>query len=328
MATPSSTFTEMVTTTDRNWANGLADNVSKHNALLRRMKAKGRIKTISGGYELVERLEYAENSTFQRFAGYDTLNVGQSDVLTAAKFPLRNAAIMVTASGTELRMNSGKEAMMDLVKSRKKNALRTAENAMSRDLYSSGSLDNQIGGLANIIQTNGEGTVGGINSATYTFWKNKFKEMTGTNLAASPSVANAVSMKGDMNALWLSLNRGQDKPDLIVMTHDFYSLFEVGEQTNQRYADSGMAEAGFATLKYKGADVVFDDDSTSFTTTGERAYFLNTDYLRLVQHAEAQWTPDTEKRPTNQDSVIIPYYWMGNLVCSNRSLQGILFDAA
>ena len=30
----------------------------------------------------------------------------------------------------------------------------------------------------------------------------------------------------------------------------------------------------------------------------------------------------------NQDAVVIPMYWMGNLVTTNRSLQGILFDAA
>jgi hypothetical protein len=35
-----------------------------------------------------------------------------------------------------------------------------------------------------------------------------------------------------------------------------------------------------------------------------------------------------EKRPTNQDAVVVPMYWMGNLVCTNRSLQGILFDAS
>ena len=63
-------------------------------------------------------------------------------------------------------------------------------------------------------------------------------------------------------------------------------------------------------------------------TTSETAYFINTDYLFLKQHRESKWTPDTEKRPTNQAAVVIPIYWMGNLVCTNRALQGRLFDAA
>jgi hypothetical protein len=328
MSTPSSVFTEMVTTTDRSWGSKVTDNVSNHNALLNIMKKKGKIKTVSGGYEIAEPIEYAENATYQRYSGYDNLDTSASDVLTSVKYDWQQVALHVTASGKEIRMNMGsKERMINLVKARKDNALRTAANNFSIDLYSSGALTNQIGGLANIIQTNGEGTVGGIVSGTFTFWKNAFKEMTGTNLAASPSTANAASMKADMNSLWLSLNRGADKPDLIVMSHDFYALFELGEQQLQRYADADMAQAGFQTLKYKSANVIFDDN-TNFSTTQERAYFLNTDYLYLVQHKEAQWTMDEEKRPTNQDAIVVPMYWMGNLVCTNRSLQGILFDAA
>ena len=327
MATPSSVFTELVTSTDRTWGSKVTDNVSNHNALLNIMKRKGKIKTVSGGYEIVEPIDYAENQTYQRYSGYEGLNTAASDVLTSVKFPYQQIALHVTASGRELRMNSGKQQMINLVKSRKENAMRTAANNFSVDIYSDGSLTNQINGLANLIQTNGQGTVGGINSTTWTFWRNQFKEMTGTNLAASPSAANAVSMKADMNALWLATTRGADNPDLIVMTHDFYSLYELGEQQLQRYADSDLAKAGFTTIKYKSAYVIFDDN-TNFATTGERAYFLNTDYLYLVQHREAQWTMDAEKTPVNQDAVVIPMYWMGNLVTTQRSLQGILFDAA
>ncbi len=303
--------------------------MSNNNAFLNRIKKKGGILTtdFGGGYEIVERLEYAENSTTQRYSGYDALNTGSSDVLTSAKFPIQQIALHVTASGREVRMNSSKEKMIDLVKARKKNAIHSAANFFAVDIYSDGSLTNQINGLANLIQTNGQGTVGGIDSSTWTFWRNKFKEMTGTNLAASPSATNAISMKADMNQLWLSLVNGADKPDLIVMTHDFYALYELGEQQLQRYADADMAQSGFNTLKYKSADVIFDDN-TNFGTTAERAYFLNTDYIRVRQHPEAQWTMDTAKTPVNQDAIVVPMYWMGNMTISSRRFQGILFDAA
>lgn len=329
MATPSAIFTELVTTTLRNTAKEVTDNVTNHNALLRRMKSKGNIKSKSGGYEIQVPLEYAENGTYQRFAGYDTLNTQASDVLTSAKYEWQQIAIHVTASGREILMNRGEDAMIDLVRARKKNAMNTAANNLSVDIYSDGTETNQIGGLANIIQTAGTGTVGGINSAATgsTFWQNQYKEMTGTNTAASPSTANSASMKADMNALWLSLNRGMDKPDCIVMTHDLYSLYELGEQQLQRYADSDMAKAGFNTIKYKSADVLFDDNA-NFGTTDEKAYFINTNYLYLIQHSDAKWSADVEKKPTNQNAVVVPLYWMGNMCCSNRSLQGVLFDAS
>lgn len=327
MATPSSVFTELVTTTDRSWGSKITDNVSKHNALLHRLKSKGNIKSESGGYEIAEPLDYAENGTYQRYAAYEALNTQASDVLTTTKYDYKQIALHVTASGRELRMNSGKAQMLNLIEARKTNALRTAANNFSVDLYSDGSLSNQIGGLANIIQTAGTGTVGGFDSSVETWWQNKVKEMSGTNIAASPSVANSVTMKGDMNALWLQLNRGTDKPDLIIMSHDFYSLYEVGEQDKQRYTDADMAKAGFQSLKYKTADVIFDDNA-NFGTTAEKAYFVNTDYLRVCQHKEAKWTPDDEKKPTNQDAVVIPFYWMGNVVCTLRAQQGVLFDAA
>ena len=180
MASPNSTFTEIVTTTLRNHPTEVADNVSLNNALYSRLKKRGKIKSLSGGYEIVRPLDYAENSTFQRYSGFDTLNVNASDVLTAAKYDWVQAAINIVASGKELRMNSGKEQLIDLAAARLKNAMRTAANNMSVDLYSSGSLTNQMGGLAHIIQTNGQGTVGGINSTTYTFWRNQFRELSGT----------------------------------------------------------------------------------------------------------------------------------------------------
>lgn len=322
MATPSTVFTELVTSTDRAWGSKVTDNVSNHNAVLNRMKKKGKIKTVTGGYEIAEPIEYAENGTYQRYGGYESLDTSASDVLTSVKYDWKQVALHVTASGREVRMNMGSKAqMINLVKARKNVAMKTAANQFSVDLFSDGTLTNQVGGLAHIIQTDGTGTVGGINSATFTMWANQFREMTGTDAYTSST------LKNEMNKLWMTQVRGADKPDLIAMSHDLYSVFEAGITDRARYADTNSAQEGIEMLKYKSADVVFDDN-TNFSTTAEKAYFLNTDYLYVVQHKEAQWTPDEEKRPTNQDAIVIPIYWMGNVVCTNRALQGVLIDAS
>ena len=111
------------------------------------------------------------------------------------------------------------------------------------------------------------------------------------------------------------------------MSHDLYAVYENGLQDNQRYADAKMASWGFETVKYKSASVIFDDND-NFSTTAEKAYFLNTKYLYLIEHPEARWSQEEDKVPINQDAVVIPIYWMGQMCTSQRSLQGIMFDAA
>jgi len=317
MAGPSTTFTEIVTTTLRNHPTAIADNVSEHNALYSRLKSRGKIKTLSGGYEIVRPLDYAENSTYQRYSGYDVLNVSASDVLTAAKYDWVQAAVHVTASGRELRMNSGREQLIDLVEARVTNAQRTAANNMSVDIYSSGALSEQIGGIAHIVTDDGTGTVGGIVSGTYTFWKNQFREFIGT--------PGSDTIIGNMNALWLLCVRGTDKPDLIVSSHDYFGYYWAALQDLQRYASSDTAVAGFQSLKFVTADVIFDSNS-NFSTTAQEMNFLNTDYLELCVHRDANWSTLDEKMSVNQDATVVPIIFQGNLTCRNRSLQGKLIN--
>jgi hypothetical protein len=78
---------------------------------------------------------------------------------------------------------------------------------------------------------------------------------------------------------------------------------------------------GMPSLKYKSADVIFDGGSG---IPSNHAYFLNTDYIELVVHKDADMEMVEEMRPVNQDAVVMPILWMGNLVTSNRMLQGVM----
>lgn len=324
MPSPSSTFTEMVSTTMRKHYRKVVDNVTKNNGLLTVMKERGNIKTdADGGYEIAIPLSHTENSTYQRYSGADVLNVAGSDSISSAKFDWSQVALHVVATGRELRQNNSEQRMINLVKARTDVAMATAANNMSIDLYSDGALANQIGGLAALITADGTGTVGGIVSGTYTFWKNKFTEIA----AGGGTTVTYANLRAAMNTQWLAQARGTDNPDLIVFSHDLYSIYEGGLQDLQRYAEAGKATAGFTALKYKSANVIFDDN-TNFGTTAEIGYFLNTKYLYLMEHPDARWTEDEQKTPINQDVSVVPIYWMGALAVSNRSLQGRIHDLA
>lgn len=109
---------EIVTTTLRNRTGKLADNVTDNNALLSRLRKKGNVKPVTGGRTIVQELEYAENGTFKRYSGYETLNINPSDVFTAAEFNYAQAAVAVSINGLEQLQNSGKDAIIDLLGSR------------------------------------------------------------------------------------------------------------------------------------------------------------------------------------------------------------------
>jgi hypothetical protein len=321
MASPNSTFTEMVTTTLRDHRKELADNVMNHNALLRRLIKKARV-TSDGGYEIVTPLEYAENSTYQRYSGYDLLNIGVSDVLSAAKYDWKQQAVHVVASGLELRQNSGKNAMIKLVKSRLKNAMTTMKNNFSEDVYSDGTATNQINGLQALISDAGTGTVGGIVSGTFTFWQNTVQSAAAPLQGGGAITPSDTTIQSLMLPLWLRLTRGEDNPDLIVASEDYFTFYEESLTDLKRYTTSDSAQGGFVSLKYKTADVFHDSSASGIPSA--HMYFLNTDYLDLTTHQDAWMTTLDKKFATNQDAEVIPIISMDNLTVSNRKLQGLV----
>lgn len=69
MAIPNTNWGEITTTTLYNRSKKLADDVSKNNALLRRLSERGRKKTFDGGQAIVQEMQYSENGTFLRYSG-------------------------------------------------------------------------------------------------------------------------------------------------------------------------------------------------------------------------------------------------------------------
>jgi hypothetical protein len=322
MASPNSTFTELVTTTFRKHKAKLVDNITKHNALLRYLKKGGRIDTEDGGLTLTYPIEYAENSTYQRYSGFDVLNTQQSDVFSAVEFQWKQIALNVVASGRELRINSGDSAIIKLAKARLTNAMNTYQNNFTTDLYSSGALTNQIGGLQHLVSDDGTGTVGGIVAGTYTWWKNTFQSAAAPLQGGGAVTVSDTTIENDMMLpLWMRLTRGSDSPKVIIMSDDYYRMFEKSQVSFKQYVNINDAEAGMQNLKYKTATCFFEGNGI---ISSAHAYFLNTDYIKLVAHSDANLTVQDQVSPYNQDGVIIPILWMGNMVVTNRALQGVM----
>jgi hypothetical protein len=325
MTIPNSTFTEIVSSTLKDYQNKFADNVTDKNALLTAMKDVGGIKLKTGGESIQQQLAYAENSTFQYYSGYETLDVSASDTLTSASYDWKQAAVNITISGLERRQNSGEAQIIDLVTSRTQVAMMTMANNINVGLYSdgTGSSGKQIGGLQLIVADDPTtGTVGGIDASTQTFWRNVAYDAT-TDGGAAVSASNIIKY---MNTVYNQLTRGTDKPNLIVADQNYYNFYQQALQSIQRVnvnegAVAKMASSGFATLDYLSVPVVLDNDIPP-----NHMYFLNTNYLEFCVHENANFTPGEMDKPINQDAMVMPILFMGNLTCSNRSLQGVLKD--
>lgn len=322
---PSTTLTEIVTTTLRNRTGKLADNVSKNSALLKRLKQKGKIKTVSGGRTIVQELEYAENGTFKRYSGYEALNISPSDVFTGAEFNYAQAAVAISMSGLEMLQNNGEEAIIDLLESRIENAERTLTNNIALDCYSDGTADGgrQIGGLALLVSTTpSTGTVGGIDASSTvgSFWRNIAFSAT-TNGGAALSSANIQSY---MNRIWVQTVRGADRPDLLVADNNAWRYYLESLQAIQRIASEETASIGFNALKYMDADVVLDGGYGG-GAPANTMYFLNTNYIFFRPHKDRFFTPLGDDRyAVNQDAMVKLIGFAGNMTVSNRRLQGVL----
>lgn len=305
---------EIVATTLRNRQGELADNVTNHNALFMRLSKKGNIRPLDGGRTIVQELEYAENSTVAWYSGYETLNTTPQEVFDAAEYDWKQLAGTVSISGLEEVKNSGKEAIINLLDARISNLRKSLRNTASTAIYAdgTGSSGKELGGLQLLIDDDptASATVGGINQNTYSFWRNQY------SASAATSSGNILSR---MNTMWLSCIRGTDKPDFIAADDDMYTYFEASLQQNQRFSDASLAAAGFESLKYKTADVFYDDQCPN-----KHMYFVNTDYLFLRPHKARQFVPLDDRNSLNQDAKVIPVVWAGNMTCSNRSLQGVI----
>jgi hypothetical protein len=333
MASPN--VSEIITTTLQSRTGKLADNMSKNIALLNRMKRKGTIKPATGGNVILQELEYAENATFMYYSGYEALNISPSDVFTSAQFDWKQAAVNVTASGLEVDVqNTGTEAVINLLSSRIKNAEKTALNNTWIGMYSdgTGSSGKQIGGLKLLVADDPTtGTVGGISRVNWQFWRNQKFQTT----ADGGSAASAANIQKFMNALYFKLVRGTDRPDLIVADTNYYGFYLNSLQAIQRITSNEMGEAGFTSLKFMDADVVLDGFATGAAGVAagsaggcpaNHMYMLNTDYVHWRPHSQRNWVPLPEVRSINQDAIVRPLVWAGNMTLSNAFLQGVLFQ--
>lgn len=316
---------DIVATTIESRSGTLADNVTKNNAALMKISKRGNVRTFSGGSVIFEEMSFAENGNAGYYSGYDLLPVAAQDVLTAAEYQIKQAAVPVTISGLDMLQNAGKERIIDLMDGRMNVAESSLENLLAGGVYAdgTGSGGKEVTGLnAAVPVVPSTGTYGGIDRATWVFWRNKSINLGG-------GVVTAANIQSHMNSLWAQLVRGRDHPDLILADANFWNLYLASLQAQQRFTQADIGDLGFPTVKYMGTDFVLDGGIGGFCPANT-LFMLNTKYLFWRPHAQRNMVPlsPNKRYAINQDAEVQIIGWAGNLTTSGAQFQGRLDDNA
>ena len=177
-------------------------------------------------------------------------------------------------------------------------------------------------------------SLGGINSDSLNWWNAKLGtfELSGgvrayggttgvtTWTELVTTVSGVANMVRAMTRMYGACTIDADAPDLIVTTQAIYDAYESSLQANKRFeGDSTLADYGFDSLRFKGASVVVD----SHCPAGQM-YFLNTDYLDFKIHNKRNFAFEDFKRLEGSDNIQARIFWMGQMVCTNPRMQGVL----
>jgi len=297
----------LLATTVANYRKTLTDNVFNARPLTYFLMDKGRIRMLNGGTNIVEPLIYGENSTVASYSGYDTISLTPQSGITAAEFDWKQYAASVAISGIEEAKNNGEQAMVNLLEAK----IMQAEESMKEGFNSmffgdgTGNSSKDWNGLGNLVESGN--SVGGINSATETWWRS-YEE----NTVAALSLAQ-------MTTAYNTASVGNDHPDMILGTQTLFEKYESLLQPQLRYTDTKTADAGFQNLLFKAAPVAYDVDCPA-----GNMYFLNSKYITLVGHSDKWFEVTPFIRPENLDARYSLIMCYGNLTIRNRKRQGKL----
>jgi len=287
------------------------------------LSKKGKRKTQSGGRYIEIPLNYAKNETVQFIGKGGVVSIQASDTLTVAHFEWKYLTGHIVRYFTDFQKNRGEAQLINKVNADIDNLQSSLIDKLEESLFGDGTGDSgkAINGLGNLVATNPTtGTVGNINRANYTWWRNNYKNMSGE--AASLYLRKRMStMFNDCGKYGEGVSRF---PDILVCAQDVYEIYESEtlEIARIMISDRKLADLGFGDLAYKGRPITW-----SPSCPDGYLYFLNTNYIEWVadpveNFTMGEWIPI----PNQPRDRIAHVMTVGNLVASNCRKLGVIYN--
>ena len=180
-----------------------------------------------------------------------------------------------------------------------------------------GSGSREIGGLQLLVSTTPTtGTVGAINRANFSFWRNQQASGAKTTSAFD-------NLRATMRSVYnLSSNGvGGNHPKFGVTDRASFEGYEGLLLANERFTDKTSGDGGFKNeiLKFKGMMLAYD-----VATLAGAMYLLNPEFLKLA-YAKGHWykgSPGVE--PANQTIKVFKVHAISNLITTNSRMLGVV----
>ena len=250
-------------------------------------------ETEVGGKEIAEDIMYAKNSGTW-FDGYDEVGTAAVDGITQAYFPWRYFSVPITISMTEEDENRAAEGAMKLLAAKAKQSMLTARDAINAAIYSAQTGKAILGVQDLIADSPSTGTVGGINRADATYWRNQ-AYTTSTNV--DNKTGDIYDGLAALGTLWNNCSEGNDSPTDIFTTlsifGDLQSIFESTGYARLTAGDTGKADAGFPV--FRGATIRYDRDCPA-----QHAYMFNREWFKMKIQKGKNFAKTPFKEPVTQ----------------------------
>lgn len=311
---------------------GYADLVSNANVLLYQMKKRGLWKEYSGP-TIRERLLYNESNTYQRYSGYDLLNIQPAELFNDAEFTPKLAKVTVTLSGEDILKNSGANQIKDVMEEHMTAAEQELQDRFCEDLHSDGTADGgkQIGGLQLVLPTTvSSGTYGGI-ARSNTVWQTR--TVDANSAYAGITAVTSSTIYTIFNNIFMAYSKGKKGPDMVLCSSEHFGAFTAATVAIQQITNENeLGKLGFQNLKFYGSgksvDVVLEGGIGS-AMPANTTYFIDTAALKFRYNPNRNFESFGGNRtPVNQDAVVKHIGFMGELTMNNPQHMIKMYDSS
>src|ERR1700741_126453 len=151
------------------------DQIFPRSWLLENLK-EGQSFKKGAGDPITGTIEYAVNTTVKSMSELETLDVNRIDVFDRYEYPWKFVGGDIVMSEFEKMVTAGSAGKFDLEAGKIENLRKSFFNQINVDCYSdgTGTSGKQAGGLQLLVSTTPTtGTIGAINRATYSFFRNQ-----------------------------------------------------------------------------------------------------------------------------------------------------------